>query len=230
MIIDTATMNLLAWLRSLCGKRVEPPPRSRSNQLAYIDRFLRMDSAPLLLSVKLFPRHALLKEITESVAMLDTLLRHFGSILRDRSVSPENTLCVVIGDGVTPRTGALLACLLPSCEVVSLDPMMREEWQRQTTFRRLTVLRTTIEGWLSSSAAFPSRKHVFLLGVHSHAKPRAFIERSLEAWPGANIYFVTIPCCVDHDLGPEHRLIESSTNLDILSPMRQVLVYQLTRL
>lgn len=102
------------------GAKIHAAP-SEPSQLAvgkldYVDRFLKWDCGPALLEMGLFPNA---KEISESMACLLAIDNHLQ--LRFDSA---DVLCIVVGDGATPRTAALLAARTKWKRVVSIDPAM----------------------------------------------------------------------------------------------------------
>jgi len=85
-------------------------------KLKYLDRFLRRDCCADLLGMSLFPAA---KEICESMAILHAI----DKVLLARFADP-NTVGIVVGDGSSPRTAALLAVETKWQRVVSVDPDM----------------------------------------------------------------------------------------------------------
>ena len=83
-----------------------------------LDRFLRWRCALDLIEMGLFPNA---QEISESMACLSAIERHLAHITR---LSDTSTTCVVIGDGSTPRTAALLA-MRSKWRVLSVDPALQ---------------------------------------------------------------------------------------------------------
>lgn len=78
----------------------------------YLERFLRSYSSENV--VALFSRYKnAAKEITESWAMLEVVMREFEDT--------ENLMAVVVGDGCSPRTRALIAYHTKAF-VYSIDP------------------------------------------------------------------------------------------------------------
>jgi len=86
-------------------------------KLDYLDRFLKMDCGPTLLEMGLFPNA---KEITESMACLEAMDKSLGLVF-----SQTDTVCLVVGDGMTPRTAALTAVRTKWRRVVSVDPALQ---------------------------------------------------------------------------------------------------------
>lgn len=82
----------------------------------FIDTFLRWECGRYLLGLGLFPN---VQEITESMACFEAIREHLPFV----SLSDPDVCAVVVGDGRTPRTAALLA-LRTKWQVVSVDPAL----------------------------------------------------------------------------------------------------------
>ena len=95
----------------------------------YLHRFFKMNAAPLLMSAKIFPN---IKEITESVGAFVAIQDHLINKYVSRT---DNVDVYVVGDGHSPRTGALIACLT-KWNVKSIDPQIR---LKQWNIKRLNI-------------------------------------------------------------------------------------------
>ena len=82
----------------------------------FIDTFLRWECGRYLLGLGLFPN---VQEITESMACLEAIREHLHFV----SLSDPDVCIVVVGDGRTPRTAALMA-MRTKWQVVSIDPAL----------------------------------------------------------------------------------------------------------
>lgn len=95
-------------------------PRDAAGNLAinprFIDTFLRWECGRFLLGLGLFPN---VQEITESMACVEALREHLPEVL----LTDRDVVAVVVGDGRTPRTGALLA-MRTKWACVSVDPAL----------------------------------------------------------------------------------------------------------
>lgn len=95
-------------------------PRDKAGNLSinlrFIDIFLRWDCGRLLLDWGLFPNT---QEITESMACLETIRERLPEV----PMSSSDVIAVVIGDGRTPRTAALLS-MRTKWHVLSIDPAL----------------------------------------------------------------------------------------------------------
>ncbi len=86
--------------------------------LRYLDEFTNLKCAPDLLSQHLFPNA---KEITESMGAFNAYRKCLIS-----KCPPDNpfTMVVAVGDGVSPRTGAVFA-IRTQFTCISVDPQLR---------------------------------------------------------------------------------------------------------
>ncbi len=94
---------------ALYGKKHDHP----HNQ--YMTAFVRHGSSPLLLQMKVFPDS---KELSESMACAEAIRRFVRP-------DPKDATFLVVGDGSTPRTAALLALLYPESKSYSIDPQLK---------------------------------------------------------------------------------------------------------
>ncbi len=141
----------------------------------YVDEFFTLKCAPQLLP--LFPNG---KEVTESMSVYNAIRR-----LKIAALDDSSTTVVVVGDGHSPRTGALCA-LRSAWQVVSIDPAMR---LREYNIRRLTCLKDKVE---SLNLSYDK---VVILAVHSHAT----MANTLEHINARKRSLVSMPCCVPYD-------------------------------
>ena len=85
--------------------------------LRLVDRFLSLDCGHELLRMGLFPNA---QEISESMACLQAAIEHLEGVV---SLKDADVVAVVVGDGRTPRTAALLA-MRTQWTVLSVDPAL----------------------------------------------------------------------------------------------------------
>jgi hypothetical protein len=87
----------------------------------YIDEFITLDCAPMLLSLKIFPNA---KEISEAMSTFHAFRRFIQPHVP--KVQQHQSKCIIcVGDGATPRCAALFALRCKGWEVVAIDPLMR---------------------------------------------------------------------------------------------------------
>lgn len=172
--------------------------------LAHVNRFMRLAHASLLLPF--FPNA---KEITESIGAWVAIRDHLSDWkLHDRGVT-----VVVVGDGHSPRTGAMIACN-SAWAVHSVDPAMAPKSWR---IDRLTAYRAKIEDVAISG------ERVLVVAVHSHATLRA----ALASITASHVAVVSMPCCVPQELDtpPDVEYRDEA----VASPERRVLIWKNAR-
>jgi hypothetical protein len=210
----------------------------RHADLQYADWFWRGNQEWRFDAV-LYPN---IKEMTESAAAYHHLVRDCPAF----SSKAEPALCLVVGDGSTPRTGALLALLAPHLDVWSIDPRMSVEYSA-TAIKTLALhghtnlhLSTgTVEAFIEEhqdttlAAAAAANRPILLVAVHSHAELGNYVPQIRTMTSGAcPLWLVAVPCCVPQVLTPEQldatQLVctHDTPDWSIQSPMRRVLVWQ----
>jgi len=174
----------------------------------YINEFFRLKCAPDLMLLKVFPNA---KEITESLAAFNAVQKivmpQTGIQYKD-----ENVVVFVVGDGHTPRTGALFA-MRTNWNVISIDPVMRP-------FHGNVKRLETITGRIEELDEFInySMKAIIVL-VHSHATVKA----CLSSIKLPERHLVAIPCCVPQDI--PNTTYFGYTDTNIWSEKNQVKVW-----
>ncbi|CAH0488266.1 unnamed protein product [Peronospora farinosa] len=158
--------------------------------LRYLNEFVgKLHCASALLEHGLFPDA---KEITESMAMFNAVRRYIEP--RNKETSQETNGkhdgIVVVGDGNTPRTGAMFAFRMRGWTSYSVDPAMEngtsERSKGWTDVSNLVVMRNKIE-----DVRITLRRAIVVL-VHAHVT----LEQALSAVQAEQICgVVTLPCC-----------------------------------
>jgi hypothetical protein len=171
----------------------------------YINRFLSLSVAPSLLSGVCWTTNPG-KEITESMGALAALLNlaaYTGALRDDPTVS-----VLVVGDGTSPRTAALIV-LTTAWTVDSVDPAMKRSGVHHLS-PRLTCHRARLESTVLQAD--------FVVAVHSHATPEATRKAAIRG-------VVSMPCCVPWGPPlPRWDRWKEYHDLDILSPQNLILV------
>ena len=176
----------------------------------YMNDLFRLRCAPGLLATGYYPNA---KEFSESSGAYRAAVRHLPAIdLDDRGV-----IALVVGDGNTPRTGAMFA-FRSAWTAVSVDPRLKTE---KTDVQRLYPIKAKIEEaedlreWVGASA-------VVVVAVHSHASLPAAVERA-KALSG-HVACIAMPCCVRQDLAvaPDGQY----EDWGVLSPKRTIKVWR----
>ena len=147
------------------------------NHLAH---FLRLKCAGDLLNCGVYPN---IRELTEAMGAYDAMFR-----LRDMPNLDDDTVqAIVIGDGTTPRVGAMVA-FRTKWNVVSVDPNMHPRNFRVT---RLETRRQRIEDTTNLQGFGVQRIVVF--AIHSHGPLRLTKQQVQD---GVNrISVIAMPCC-----------------------------------
>ena len=145
-----------------------------------------------------------LKELSESISAFDAVWRvsrQLGLAQNDPSVS-----VLVVGDGTTPRTGALIA-RSSAWQVTSIDPLLKRNGPYPV--KRLSCVKGRLEDYPELSADI-------VVAVHSHATVDA--TRAACRCPGA---VVSMPCCVPWPIQDgQQTWIDDA----VISPMRRIVV------
>jgi hypothetical protein len=146
----------------------------------YLDDFIALKCAPDLLALKVFPN---IKEITESQSAYYACKRLFRP-------TDESVTAVCVGDGSTPRTGALLA-FRTKWNVFSVDPALARKADEYSSVQRLTVVPKKIEDF-----ELHTDGPMLIVAVHSHAK----LSVCLSKLSGTSVHVVSMPCCYPDDI------------------------------
>ena len=179
---------------------------NNSSHLEYLDEFLQLKCAPDLIEMGLFPNA---KEITESFSMWRALKEHIFPHLSKRSENCRENRCdaiIVVGDGMTPRTGALCAYLTKGSWLsISIDPIIQYDSYLDRTFlnRRSLTRNDHCEQWKSikrlrivrdkiERVSIECRRCIIVL-MHAHVKIEDVIN-AIDATEGI-VGVVTCPCC-----------------------------------
>lgn len=176
-----------------------------------LDRFLNLTCATDLLQLYRKTNN-ISKEITESMAAFEAIgkwLAREKFFTNFKELSSKKIRCLVVGDGATPRTGALFA-YRTKWDIVSVDPQMVDK--DFSNIKHLRTIGTKIEDcnpWESSTDLG------VLIHVHSHADLNIGVAK-LQA---KRVIAVAIPCCVaqtihghKHDFYRRHYGILSDKN------------------
>lgn len=164
------------------------------SSMRYIDEFLSLNCAPHLLKLKYFPNS---KEVTESMAMYSAYRTYFGKTIKS---DDDKVLCIVVGDGKYPRTGALFA-MRTKWNIVSIDPA--SAYNPEDAINRLKVYKNKVEKinldeeW---DTVIKNASYVIIILPHSHAAIE-HCERFVR-----DVYFneknyvcIAMPCCFKQD-------------------------------
>ncbi len=183
----------------------------KKESLKYLDTFIKLKCAPDLLALGLFPNT---KEITESMAMYDAVKKYGDFKLND----PDMTV-MVVGDGHTPRTGALFA-FRSAWYTFSVDPAIKER-DRYDKIKRLFVIPEKV-----AQPPYYYESPDVILFPHAHVK----FDNLHKVFPRAEL-IVAMPCCEPYKSHQQLWNGEPPTfryhDWGVHSPQREVLVWKL---
>lgn len=151
----------------------------------HLSEFTMLRCAPDLLALRLYPNP---KEITESMAAFDAVRQYVMKPAGFEYDDPDVAI-VCVGDGCTPRTGALFA-MRSNWSVISIDPALPD---RVYPIKRLTLQRRKVE---DEVLHLNLMRQVVIVQVHSHAN----LALSLAHIKAPRRHLITIPCCVPHEI------------------------------
>ncbi len=177
----------------------------------YVNEFMSCGCAPDLIgsTPKIYPSGTAAKELTESMGAYSAVRRRLGWDLRDKTIT-----AFVVGDGCTPRTGALLA-YRSAWSVYSIDPMLRRTWPK---IQRLTTIGARIE----DAGPFELGGDAVIIGVHSHARLEPCIARIR---PTGQLAVIVMPCCIELTVeGVPPDVVYD--DLGVWSPKRQIKIWK----
>lgn len=153
-----------------------------------------------------------MKEMTESAAVIWALKHR----VKDFSLSDPQVTAFCVGDGATPRTGAMLA-FRSKWFVFSIDPLLPKSgvWPG---VNRLAMLSKPVE----EVTPITSSK-VVIVAVHSHAPLQASVDRFLSS---TQRIVIAIPCCVPQTIENIRPDVEYRDD-GIWSPQNKVKIWRL---
>ena len=98
--------------------------------------------------------------------------------------------CVVVGDGHTPRTAAMIA-MRTNYDCYSIDPKlkMKPYWKQ---IKRLSMYDLNVE-----QICMTLEKHTIIILPHSHVN----LKTCLEQISAPSYTLITMDCCVDNSIG-----------------------------
>lgn len=152
----------------------------------YLQRFISLNSASLMLEHKLFPSSNTLKEIAESMAMFYAVEQKIMKWDETIQRTDPNVNIVVVGDGTKPRTAALFA-LMTKWNCISIDPAFS---QLEYPIKRLSLYKDVME---NLNFHFENETTIIIL-PHSHAS----VEQSWYRIRSTRKWLVKMECCT-HD-------------------------------
>jgi hypothetical protein len=177
----------------------------------HIDEFLGLKCMPEI--IKFYPDS---KEITEAMGV-------FSGIRKVHDVYPSimgdpNVLCIVPGDGVSPRVGAL-AAYRTRWTVHSVDPAMR---QREHGIERLTLHTKKIE-----DCEFGYAPTVVIMSCHSHVELDTvlYTVKRYADTPPIKFIVIALQCCVPMRIANKLPIYEYR-DVGIFSPENLIRIWE----
>lgn len=199
----------------------------------YIDRFLKWKCSRELLTLNIYNA----REITESIAMRQAAIK----VKRGLGIDTKNTkvLVLVVGDGATPRTGAIIA-YTTSWKVRTIDPILRDSWKSNIEYkedyinnniRRLACFKDTIENWCTINKIKEEMEHIIIMAPHTHCSLLPAVDwafKNKSKYMVKNIHLIANPCCYELMLPVEKYGSPNKTYDDwrIVSGHRRIQVYK----
>jgi hypothetical protein len=193
-------------------------------QLHHLDWFMKYIDISSY-ETKMFPNT---KEITESVSALKFALKLLGlekepPTKQEQGYSSPNfsvpsvkTLCLIVGDGSTPRTASLFERCCPNFVVHSIDPVMKDCYldNKCDDVENITCHKMTIEDFITNQNnknlgvlqnTLYNFEQVLIVAVHSHALFKNYVPQIMKEKCAKNIpcAILAIPCCFEQNLPKE---------------------------
>lgn len=177
----------------------------------YINEILRLNCAPELLELKLFPNA---KEITESFGVFRAVQSYAG---KDFPLNDPNIVLFSVGEGKRPATSAMFA-FRTKWTCYAVDPKIDETHDAFKKVRKLGYIKKYVQHITNLTEAY---EKVVIIAQHSHAN----LIKTVNALRGDKTLVVAIPCCVDLKL--EFDPTYSYYDWGIHSPKRNVKIWKL---
>lgn len=163
--------------------------------MRYIDEFLSLKCGAHLHRLGYFPNS---KEVTESMAMYNAYRTYFFKQIKH---DDENVLCIIVGDGKYPRTGAMFA-MRTKWTIVSIDPCSAYDYHDGIT--RLSIIKEKLEK-IPKDELLKIRDYkskIVIIYPHSHAKleDAEFLVKYVGGMlPNKEYLTIVMPCCFKQD-------------------------------
>lgn len=172
----------------------------RNKTINYMDNFFRHNiiiksrNGISLLSNKLmlYGKNKPCKEICESLAAYFNIKTLTKLIELD-----PNVLCIVVADGIRPKTGVIFATRT-KWNVHSVDPLMLQEWSNgdyNKFFPNLKCYSNKIEEVLDSITSIENIKAIVVICVHAHVNINNLWNELTDKYTDLPILLLSIPCC-----------------------------------
>ena len=162
---------------------------SSTIQMRYLDEFMKLKSAPMLLELGIFPDA---KEITEVLGMYNAFRRFVMPNVPELPVAePALRKCFVcIGDGTTPRCASIFALRTNGWDAVSVDPCMRIHADGSNPWAEIRRVRSAKK---CAEEVIVRCDIAVVVLLHAHV-PLEVALASIDAKIGV-LAVITCPCC-----------------------------------
>lgn len=199
-----------------------------THMLDYYFRLLKKideKKIPNPMFLKLFGNNHPTKEIIETTTAFYNIKKYIISntdshITVNKIIHDKNILCICVGDGIGPATGYLMAAAT-DWNVLSIDPVMRDEWLVDSKISNLTCIKSKMEDVCLEK--YIDVKICFIISVHGHADLNALWMRMSK---NTRIIALSIPCCTgfEHYVKNVKPVIKYDEN-EIPSDKRTLLIW-----
>ena len=171
--------------------------------ISHIERFFRRRCVRDLLGIGPHPLgiYPDVKEVSEAESVRHAMVRR----LRMNEGSSK-TVAIIVGDGRTPRVGALLA-FTTAWEVYSIDPaLMPGAWSDIRRFKAIPCNVENVPLMLVGGMRLSGVERVVVAAPHSHALLDDAVALARRSYPNARrMDAIAMPCCVRQTItGREH--------------------------
>ncbi|SNW62153.1 Hypothetical protein ORPV_249 [Orpheovirus IHUMI-LCC2] len=150
------------------------------------------------------------KELSESASVYrhiaNLFCRKLGTEYYNTLSKDPNVLCLVVADGVNPKTGHIFAGMT-AWKVSSIDPIMNDKWIENPRHSNLTCIKSLVED--VDFSYIKDHSMVIVVAVHSHANTNELWNRLITY--NKPLIYLSVPCCT----GFVHKVNDVVPILDI---------------
>lgn len=195
--------------------------------LSLLEEFHQLKCSLDLLAIKVFPN---VKEITEAMGV-------FSAVKKILYNNTQNTIITVVGDGSTPRLGALCAFRTPF-DVISVDPALKKVEHWEALVKRLKVKNQQFQTFFREVPdGFYQRysRRVWMF-PHAHINMDEVLKLLEERKVNYSRDLIVVnPCCVSARFDPKYyycfglpgwTLSTDKTHWGIHSPSRRLITWK----
>ena len=198
----------------------------QSSHIRHIERFFRRKCMRDLIDLNIYPD---VKEISEAEAMRQALVKRLNMHQGSRA-----TAVIVVGDGRTPRLGALLA-YTTAWMCVSIDPNFKKTDYPGT--QRLDCIKTKIEDPDIGEKIYGSIEYngmsvnditrVAVTAPHSHASLETAVKVVRNVFPNMErLDAIAMPCCVRQTLSERETCDDRYEDLGVWSTKNVIQIWK----